>query len=416
MNTIVNKDWLDHKQWTPNTLLAGVLTAVFFVLPMGTSVITGFGILAAVLWIISGKVRYLKDLIKEPWFWPAALFIFLPWFGLLYTPDLMGHGLAYAKKTHYWIYGLALACSLPLFRGRRDILIRAFMAGIAVNAVVALIQLAGWLPDRTGWYSGIGHVYSTLSTYLVIGALCASHYFRRASGSKSRLIWIGLLALFFVHLVILRGRTAYLTFLFISPLIIRNLFPKWSFGKIMLVCLLAPCLMLASPIVRDRVELSVEQLRFHLNAGEDVAWGQSYTANQDRFYMWRGAFEIYRDNPFFGVGTGGYQKMMKIRGSEDAPLIAHPHNDILYMAVHYGFFGIMAYVWLFSQILKNGWRERDTPTGFFIFASGLVIVISGLFNAQTLDAGMAFLLALTTGLQAGLKRFSEQEPNSDLVA
>lgn len=405
MNIIVNRDWFDRSRWPMDKILAWGFTGTFFVIPMGTSVRTGFGILAALLWILSGKAVMLKRLCKQPWFWPVAAFIILPWFGLLYTPDLTEYGLLYAKKTHYWIYGLALACVVPFARYRPDILIRAFMAGLAVNAAVALIQLAGVLPDRTGWYSGIGHGYATLSAYLVTGALCASHYFRHAADSRRKLIWFGLLALFFVHLVILRSRTAYLTFFFVSPFIVHNLFPKVSPGKIILLCLLAPCLMMASPIVRTRVALSADQLAFHLSASDDVAWGQSYSRHQDRFYMWRGAFEIYRDNPFFGIGTGGYQKMMQIRGDEDAPPLAHPHNDLLYMAVHYGFFGIMAYIWLFSELLKNGWRERGGPQGYFIFSVSIVIVFSGLFNAHTLDAGMAFILSLTAGLQPVLNRF-----------
>ena len=85
-----------------------------------------------------------------------------------------------------------------------------------------------------------------------------------------------------------------------------------------------------SPIVRDRVQLSIDQLKFHMNADPEEAWGREYTPNQDRFYMWNGAVHIFLDNPVFGTGTGAYQTVLKEKNPE-APLMAHPHNDILYM-------------------------------------------------------------------------------------
>jgi hypothetical protein len=69
------------------------------------------------------------------------------------------------------------------------------------------------------------------------------------------------------------------------------------------------------------------------------------------------------------------------------------------MAVSYGVLGVAVYLWLFSGMLYRSWPLRRTPVGFFVLASSLVFLISGLFNSQTLDAGMIFLLSVTVGLQ-----------------
>lgn len=125
--------------------------------------------------------------------------------------------------------------------------------------------------------------------------------------------------------------------------------------------------------------------------------------------MWNGAVRIFKDHPFLGVGTGGYSTVLKKMGSPDDPIIAHPHNDFLYMAVSYGLIGVAAFFWLFGEIIKNAFTQRHNFLGFFVLSSTLVILVSGLFNAQILDAGMAFFLAVTVGLQQGFPQFKKPE-------
>jgi len=212
---------------------------------------------------------------------------------------------------------------------------------------------------------------------------------------------------YFFHLIILKGRTGYLTFVLLSPLIVYNLFKKLNIFKILLVSVLLVSTMLFSPIVRNRISESVDQLKYHMHTDQKSAWGKEYTIKHERFYLWYGAVHIFKDHPFFGVGTGGYGTVLKQRNSPEDPLIAHPHNDILYMAVSYGLIGVAAFFWLFGEIIKNAFSQRHNLLGFFVLSSTLVILVSGLFNAQILDAGMAFFLAVTVGLQQGFPQFKK---------
>jgi len=67
---------------------------------------------------------------------------------------------------------------------------------------------------------------------------------------------------------------------------------------------------------------------------------------------------------------------------------------------------VFAFLWFFWEILRNAWEERNTPLGFFVLSTALVILVSGLVNSQILDAGTAFLLAVVTGLQNGFPKFA----------
>lgn len=373
---------------------------------MGTAPPLIFGIAGAALWLFSGKAFQSRDIyLKNSWFRPVLLLMILPWFGLLYTPDLSGLGFSYARKTHYWIYGLAIA-SIINKNIKPEQYINAFLLGLAVNAFIGTLQLIGLYPSNNGWYCGTGRGYSTLSAYLIAGILIASFYFRKENDKRKKYYYAFLMIFYFFHLSILDGRTGYITFFALFPMIIYNIFDGKHIFKILCSSIIIIGLMFLSPVVQKRVKLSVDQLNYHLNAGPDIAWGKAYTANQDRFYMWRGAVRLFMENPFLGTGTGGYQDLIMERGKPEDPLITHPHNDFLYMAASYGLAGIFAFIWLFYEIIKNSWKQKHTVPGYFILSTAFVILISGLFNGQTIDAGMAFLLAVIVGIQQSFPTFN----------
>ena len=170
-------DWFKNKDLTAEAILFGILAAGFFSMPLGTAPPTGLSIAAAAVWLFSGTAfRFREIYLKQSWCRPVWALMVLPWVCLIYSPDPAGIGLEYAGKTHYWIYAMAMAAVAA--RADRERLVQAFLAGLAANAVVGGMQLAGLYPPTNGWYCGFGRGYSTLSAYLVLGMLMASYYFR----------------------------------------------------------------------------------------------------------------------------------------------------------------------------------------------------------------------------------------------
>jgi O-antigen ligase len=387
-------------------LIYYLVFAAFLSMPLGTSPPVICGALAALVWILSGKpIKLRRAYLAQSWFWPVLLFIILHWVGLLYSPDPGGMGIGFAKKTHYWLYGLAAASiSFAIFSPEK--LIQAYLVGLAINALVAIIQLIGIFPVKNELAYGLGLGYSTMAAYLVLGILMASFYFRETEEKRTRILLGVLMAGYFFHLIILMGRVGFLTFFILSPLIIRNVLRRFSLFKISLVYVLLIGLMSLSPIVRDRVSLTLNQIKHHLNADPGSAWGREYTIHQDRFYMWYGAVQIFLENPLFGVGTGGYTNALKERGKPEWPAIAHPHSNLFYMAVSFGLIGIFALVWFFWEMIRNAWEERNTPLGYFVLSTALVIIVSGLVDTQIMDSSTALLLSLATGLQNGFPKFA----------
>lgn len=400
----------------PEALVFWCFAGVFLTMPMGTSPPIILGALGTAIWLFSGMAFRVRAFLKQSWFWPVLVFITLAWIGLLYTPDLWGFGINYAGKTYYWLFCLALA-SLFSRNLRPQWLINAFLLGLAVNACVGILQLVGLIPTKQGWFSGLTRGYNTLTVYLVLGILVCAFYMNQIRGWKKRCGPAALMGLYFFHLVILEGRTGYLTFIILSPLWIKTLFKHLRLWKLAAVFALIIGVMSFSPIVRERTELTIKQIKYHMNAEPNKAWGKEYTVHQDRFYFWQGAMELFLENPMVGVGTGGYPKTLKERRSPDDPVVAHPHNNLLHMAVSHGVLGLLVFFWLFGEMFRNGWKEGDTLIGHFVLCSSLVLFVNGLFNTTVLDAGTLLLLSLTVGFQRALPEFSEAgHPEPTVIA
>jgi len=398
--------FLKHKKINAEDFVFLCFVGVFLTMPVGTAPPTIFGALALVLWLFSGKVLKVRSFFHQSWFWPVIAFIILPWMGLLYAPDSGGFTISYAKKTYYWLFCLALASlSFETLEPRK--LIHAFLFGVALNACVGILQVVGVIAPKQGWFSGLTRGYNTVSVYLILAILVCSFYYRDTEEVRKQTGLVGLMILYFFHLIFMESRTGYLTFIILFPFMLKILFRKIIVWKLAIVCMIIIGAMFLSPVVKKRVALTVSQLKYHLNAEPNKAWGKEYTVQQDRFYMWHIAVQIFLENPIIGVGTGGYSAVVKERGKADDPTIAHPHSNILYMAVSYGVIGLLAFVWFFGELFRNALRQRETALGHFILCAALVLFINGLFNTTILDAGTLLLLSPVVGLQRSLSDFRE---------
>ncbi|MDY7035768.1 MAG: O-antigen ligase family protein [Thermodesulfobacteriota bacterium] len=392
----------------PEQWLYYILCGAFCGLSLGTSTFTILGVCLLAVWVFSGEfLRKRHRFLNASWLWPVLIMICLMWLGLIYSPDRFGLGIKFAMKSHYWLYALVVG-GILITGNRFQNLLWAFFTGLLLNAMIGFLQLAGLFPtffkER---YAGISGGYNTLAILLILGIMVASFYFRYSKNTKVKLGCIFLMVVYFIHLIILKGRGGYFTFAILSPIIAYN----FSGGRHLLITFLVYLLFLGvmslSPFVQERVIKTINNVRIQMNASDEIAWGKQYSEDEriqgtDRIYMWRWAIDIFLEHPFTGAGTGGYKSRIVEGGGQKA--ITHPHNNFLYMAANHGIFGVLALCWLFLLLFKSGYRYRHKPAGFFVFSSTLVIFVGGITDTQVLDAGPAFLLGITTGLQSSLEK------------
>jgi O-antigen ligase len=367
-----------------------IFCCAFFAMPLGTSAFLLCGALGLCLGIVSVLFQHNRfEIRKSNLIFPVVAVIILTWAGLLWSTDVHGLGLKFAGKTYYWLFAVALA-SIPFKRYNVHTLFRFFFAGLAFNALTGLLQLAGVIPVFSQWgLTGWSGSYNSLAMLLVLGMLLASVYAKKAVQKKDKAIYIALIVLYFSHLIILQGRGGYLTFIVLSPIILYHLFSIKRIWALALLYLLVIGLMFSSPVVQDRVTVLYQNIVTHFQKTEEISNGEKYSAYIDRIYMWNWALKLFGKHPLLGVGTGGYSQAILNSGGDRA--IAHPHNNILYIAVSYGILGLLVFGWLFWVLLKIAWNNKRHIFGSFVLFSVLVILVGGLVDTPLLDAGGIFL-------------------------
>lgn len=367
--------------------LFGCVALIFLVLPTGTAPpLIGMG-LACAVWLFSGRFLQVGSVVKRQWFRPVILFILLPWIGLTYSQNL-DLGMDYATKTQYWLAAVITA-GCYMSEKRLFIVVCALWAGLFAGAVLALIQFIGLAAPIKVGFLGFGIVYTLVSMYLIIGILMAAFYFKRATSLGSKAVLLLLIIAFLFHLTVLQGRSGYLIFILISPLVARDLTHGFPVKIKVLVCaglIFSLCL---SPVVRNRV---IDSFATYNENKEKILAGEP-VKEMPRFFMVRETLDVMKKYPVMGVGTGSLPEITRAHGHT----LEHPHNNFLYMGVSFGIVGIVSCFWLFWNLFARSWRVLKTPVGYFVFSTGLVLFLGGMLDTQILNTGTLLMLCLVYG-------------------
>ncbi|MCX7918697.1 MAG: O-antigen ligase family protein [bacterium] len=389
---------------------------VFFFLPIATAPGVIFAVLAILIWLGSGlfwkeKSRWLH----QPWFIPAVILMLLPWLGLLYSENLP-YGLKIAKKSYLWFTGFALASVTFTEKENPKKLISAFLIGLAFNASVSILQnmpfFKGWLEllplhfdFPVGFLDLTGHI--TLSLFLVFGILLLSFYFQRVTTRTFQSIIIAGIVLYFIDLILVQGRTGYLAFLFLSPILFSNVFGEKR-RKLILFCILIIFILFAiAPPVQKRIQEVVNEVK-------QFQAGNPETSIGHRLYFWKGAWKICLTHPIIGVGTGDYGlEMKRLQAANVLPPISieitHAHNTFLHLAVSFGIWSVFVLCWLLGILLKTGLKYRHTEIGFMVLIFSLIYIIGSFTDTLIYRHQTLYLFALIVGLQSALNYSPKQE-------
>ncbi|MCP3876315.1 MAG: O-antigen ligase family protein [Desulfobacteraceae bacterium] len=283
-----------------------------------------------------------------------------------------------------------MTASVTFNEKRSLILIKCLWAGLCLGALLAAIQFFGIMAPITESQLGFGIVHTLINMYLMIGILTASFAFKNVTSTKGKVIMSLIILLLSFHVAVSIGRTGYLIFALLSPLVANNLMHQFSFKIKIIASIILVFSLLLSPTVRGIIKTT--SVIFNNNKekifkGEDIQ-------RLPRPFIYKEAVKIIIDHPVIGIGTGSITEPTRAMGHS----VTHPHNNFLYMGVSYGVIGIFSYFWLFWNMLKRSWEMRQTRTGYFIFSSCIVLFLGGLFDTQILNTGTLLFLSMSYGM------------------
>jgi len=375
---------------------------LFLLLPVATSPAVVVGVVPIAAWLLSG--RFLKDRrwLHQSWTWPVILLTIIPWAGLLYAGDHTT-GMIFAKKTYYWLYAFIIAGVAARYHKH---FVRSFLAGLSFSVVVAMLQYAGFVSMRRGVvtaFMGGGSPYITYSLFLVLGMLLLSYYFGNARSWKTRALCAFGMAAYLLNLAVIPGRSGYLAFVVLSPVMLYQMFGRKRLIWIAIGAVALMAVLFSSTTVRDRASLALDEIHAYYDNGVVT------TSVGTRLYMYDGAWKIFLEHPIIGAGTGGYEiEMAKRATSPEMSRLAHPHNSFLFMMASYGLVGLGAFIWMLVVFIRSAWRARAGLAGFAALAFALVFLVGGATDTEFLTLGTGMMVAMFVGMDRSATEGHEQ--------
>ncbi|MGD8306322.1 MAG: O-antigen ligase family protein [Ignavibacteria bacterium] len=149
-----------------------------------------------------------------------------------------------------------------------------------------------------------------------------------------------------------------------------------------------------------------------------------HPSNYSRLALWRAGWQIFKDNPLFGVGDIDLAKYyLKYKRNHDKEILGHMHNNFIHFLVTLGIFGLLVICFLFYKIIAiniriiKGIKSKPFISSYAIgvLAAFCAALASGLTELNFWDQEITTLIYFTFGLNLALYNHSIKENHSEPV-
>lgn len=287
----------------------------------------------------------------------------------------------------------------------------AFLAAMCLTLLLSYLVGLGLLPVQS-WMNVfavpgnpvIFHSHITQNNMMAFAVFLALLNLRDTGSRGTRAGW-GLFALLGTInvLFMVQGRTGYVILLVLLGWLAwstlarhaRKLGRVWGWRQGVAVLLASVTLAVlayqVSPRLHDRANLvALEYQAWQPDHGKDSSTGQ-------RLDFYYNTLQIIRQQPVFGVGTGGFPAAFAQQTQgKDVLQTRNPHNEYLMVTVQTGVIGLALLLYLFytqwrcAPLLETPFRQ-DAARGLV-----LAYMVNSMFNSPLLDHADGLLFAFMT--------------------
>jgi len=312
-------------------------------------------------------------------FWAILFFCALPFIGLLWTEDIKS-GLTICRRISLVIITYLL-CAYFLKDDKDKIkLLKVLVIGVVVLNLLGLIKFFGiWnlkpfsLPSvvimNPIWFGNVSAIslYASLVIFFIL--------------ERGKKIWALCSIINALGIVLSASRGPYLAALIVFNAVLLTAFLKERLK------ILIPLLMIIilgtiwfTPEFKQKFFVITDEIRgFFLSSEVKTSIGA-------RLGMWKLSFEMFKENPILGVGTGDYELEVARRAEGSWSFLKkynQPHSIYFYFLALYGLIGVGVLFFLFFMWFKESLkRAKDfgVSKAFGILASavGLHYLLAGL--------------------------------------
>jgi len=333
-----------------------LLIVLGFLLPL-----TVFGanliiVTICIIWIVSGNyTSKLNKIIKNKLMQASMLFFLLHLIGLIWTSDL-DWGFHIVHKMWYFIGLFPILFTIV----RKDYIkyyISAFLLAISLTEIVSyLVWFELIAPFKNATVENptpfMSHIsYNPILSFAIYLVLHQIFFNKKLSNTYFTLYSFFALSMS-INMFITGGRAGQVAYFVMLAILIFQILDKQRLKSLLAIFIVIPGIFFTayntSNFFEKRVDAALLEAMTYSN--------QQYTSVGLRINFAVNSWDVIKQHPFFGVGTGDfpteYSKVNKIN-SPGLPATTNPHNMYTLVLMQLGIFGLVSMMSIFYFQLKH---------------------------------------------------------------
>ena len=380
------------------------LVALVFVIPYSTAAVNAFTALVFVCWIFGGRVREdVSCLLRTSFARMLLVFLAVALLSMLWTEASDGNllkGVAKLRKILLIFLVWIILQRLPEFR------IKVVYSAFASFAILSLLCVGIYvgLPYFPQMVPGQGAIFlrsHIAQGYFLAIQVCLGLYLfftHEKKTVRAAGLFFSLLAIC-VTLLMTNGRTGYVCILAVIAVVVLlapiGLRKK---GLIFLIALVGALSVVNTSRVSDRIDDAMEDIQ-KLEQGR---WWN--TSVGFRLEAWKASVDMFKDNPVFGIGLGGWGAEFCERATpglgkevyQDCKrriTLGNPHSDYCNWLSQFGLAGFVPWILFLLLALRSAWSRPGWIRSVSV-AAVAAYMVGAVFNSFIWDIGEGTLSAI----------------------
>jgi O-antigen ligase len=314
------------------------------------------------VWLFSGKYKLkLDSIFRNKLMIASIVFFSLHLLGLLWTEDL-SWGIHILHKMWYFLLLLPLLFNLAK-KEYISIYISSFLLAISITEILSYLvwfELISPFKNATVYNPTpfMSHIsYNPIlafATYLVLHRVLIM----RDLGKLQLYLYVFFAASMSINMFITGGRAGQVIYFVMLIILFFQFFNLNKIKAFFLSLIFIPLAFFIafqnSVIFNDRVNAAYQNIiTYSDNKNTSVGLRIAFTVN---------SWEIIKNNPIFGVGTGDfpkeYEKINEIN-TPNLPITENPHNMYILILVELGLLGVISLISIFYYQIKLSFRSSS---------------------------------------------------------
>jgi O-antigen ligase len=291
---------------------------------------------------------------------------------LLLPPIFYGRVQDKARQNRY-LYTFVLACFLAALASLALLLYRIYGEGLyraeGQPFQIDWVYFSYFLPKQINFHAPYFSMYTVTSMFIVTNWLV----YAVESGKRWKIIAQVLLLFFFLTFTVaLASRTALVsgvTILFIGGIAHFIAQKRYMQVGVFLILFMA---------VFGLLYLNTPYLRHKMEDGTGVSQRQQ---------IWQASFELIKEQPIIGVGSGDTKDELEVQYKkagllEESKLRMDPHNQYIQLALALGLIGVLTYLACLAYLFSLSFRYEVYLLTGFVMLYALCGITESVLNTQ----------------------------------